>query len=61
MWKSCPPLRVGRLSFDRDSDTQIASTETAGTQTITRAAQVLACFSAERPHLKLIEFATSSA
>ena len=29
--------------------------EGSGTQTIARAAQVLACFSAERPHLKLVE------
>jgi IclR family KDG regulon transcriptional repressor len=29
--------------------------EPSGTQTIARAAQVLACFSSERPHLKLVE------
>jgi DNA-binding IclR family transcriptional regulator len=29
--------------------------ESSGTQTIARAAQVLACFSSERPHLKLVE------
>src|SRR3954452_2284910 len=31
------------------------SGEASGTQTIARAAQVLACFSSERPHLKLVE------
>ena len=32
-----------------------STSEGSGTQTIARAAQVLACFSAERPHLKLVE------
>ena len=36
---------------------EIASIETAGTQTISRAVEVLACFSAEQPHLKLLELA----
>jgi DNA-binding IclR family transcriptional regulator len=36
---------------------KIASIEAAGTRTIGRAVEVLACFSAERPHLKLLELA----
>lgn len=35
----------------------IASIEAAGTQTISRAVEILACFSPERPHLKLVEIA----
>ncbi len=34
--------------------------EGSGTQTIARAAQVLACFSAERPHLKLVELSRAA-
>jgi IclR family transcriptional regulator, KDG regulon repressor len=36
---------------------EVTPIETAGTQTISRAVEVLACFSAEHPHLKLLELA----